>query len=105
MKRLVELPCDIGDPIYEIIITRDKYVYFCTYEVKDVSIKSIQYAELWEDRSELGKTLFLNKEEAKKKFMELRQSDDFANYKFVDEDGNEVSDTSDNSRDKNRHIG
>lgn len=64
MGKIVELPCDIGDHIYEIIITRDEEVYFCIYKIQDVSIKAIRYEDIWIDRSEIGINVFLNKEEA-----------------------------------------
>lgn len=90
MGKIVELPCDIGDHIYEIIITRDEEVYFCIYKIQDVSIKAIRYEDIWIDRSEIGINVFLNKEEAESVFNKLRRSDEYKSYRFFDEYDNEV---------------
>lgn len=86
MSRIIELPCDIGDNIYEIIIDiRGKEIYFDRYIVQDVSIKSIKYCDEWKDRNEIGKRIFLDKEMARKAYNALKASDEFQDYKFFEE--------------------
>ena len=45
-KVIVELPCNIGDYVYEILADmRAKEVYFERYVVQDVSINGIKYCD------------------------------------------------------------
>lgn len=83
MRRIVELPCDIGDNIYEIIVDKiGKEVCFDCYVVQDVSIKTIKYCDEWKDRCELGTSIFLDQEIAEQIFKKMKMSDEYKNYLF-----------------------
>lgn len=84
-KIIVELPCNIGDYVYEVLTdVRAKEVYFDQYIVQDVSIKGIKYCDYWKDRNEIGTHVFLDKESAKKIFENMKISNEFEGYIFYE---------------------
>ncbi len=45
---LVVLPCKIGDTVYEVVEETEPYhSYICEYEVQDVSVMAVRYADKW----------------------------------------------------------
>ena len=48
--RLLVLPCQVGDTVYEIIeeTVPNRYFYIGEYKVQDASVKGIKYADYWE---------------------------------------------------------
>lgn len=84
MRKLVEIPCDIGDTIYEIIVCdSDKEVWCDSYIVEDISLKAIKFGDDWKNRSEMGTSIFLNKEDAVDKFEKLKTIEKLKSYKFL----------------------
>lgn len=82
-KTFIEMPCNIGDIIYEIVIDDiGNEVYFEQYTVQDVSVKAIMYCDYWKNRDRLGKNIFLDKEKAHKIFKDIMCSEEFRGYKF-----------------------
>lgn len=70
--RLFELPCAVGDTVYEV--SHDDIPvpvgYIAKYPAEDVSVKGIRYAGDWIGWDELRDTYF-NKEEAEERLREL----------------------------------
>lgn len=61
--RLVVSPCKIGDTVYEIIEETEPYhSYICEYEVQDVSMKAVMYADDWASYD--YENLYFTREEA-----------------------------------------
>lgn len=61
--RLVVLPCKIGDTVYEIIEETEPYhSYIREYEVQDVSMKAVMYADDWASYD--YENLYFTREEA-----------------------------------------
>jgi hypothetical protein len=50
-SKMIELPCKVGDVVYEIIeeTVPRHYFYIGAYEVEDVSAKEVKYAGDWVD--------------------------------------------------------
>ncbi len=83
MGRLIELPCDIGDNVYEIIVDKiGKEIYLDCYIIQDVSINAIKYCDEWKDRCELGTRIFLNRHMAEQLFQNMKMLDEYKNYIF-----------------------
>lgn len=58
-KVIVELPCNIGDYVYEILADmRAKEVYFERHVVQDVSINGIKYCDDWKNKDVIGSLYF-----------------------------------------------
>lgn len=70
--KLIKLPCAVGDTVYEVLEESVPlhYFYIAAYEVQDVSVKAVKYADDW--TSYHDKTLFFTREEAKKKLEEMK---------------------------------
>lgn len=82
-KVIVELPCDIGDYVYEVLTdVRAKEVYLDQYIVQDVSIKAIKFCDDWKERNEVGIRIFLEKETAEQVFENMKNSDEYKNCRF-----------------------
>lgn len=61
--RLVVLPCKIGDTVYEVVEETEPYhSYICEYEVQDVSMKAVRYADEWASYD--YENLYFTREEA-----------------------------------------
>ena len=83
MGKVMELPCDVGDLVYEIIIDNiGKEVCLDQYVVQDISIKSIKYCNEWKDRSEIGTKIFFDEDEAGNRLIELKKSIEYKDYMF-----------------------
>ena len=70
--KLIKLPCAVGDTVYEVLEESVPlhYFYIAAYEVQDVSVKAVKYADDW--TSYHDKNLFFTREEAKKKLKEMK---------------------------------
>lgn len=70
--KLIKLPCAVGDTVYEVLEESVPlhYFYIAAYEVQDVSVKAVKYADDW--TSYHDKNLFFTREEAKKKLEEMK---------------------------------
>lgn len=60
--RLMELPCKVGDTVYEVIQDSVAGNYIGEYEVQDVAAKSIMYCDDWISLDD--DNLFFTREEA-----------------------------------------
>ena len=90
MGRLVELICDIGDHVYEIISDDiGKEVCLDRYVVQDISIKAVKFCDEWKALSLIDKSIFFNSDNANKAFQEMNFSSKYTGYKFFIND-NEV---------------
>lgn len=90
MGRNIELPCEIGDNVYEIIVdTIGKEISLDCYTIQDVSIKAIKYCDEWKDRSELGTRIFLNEDIAEQAFESMKMLSEYKNYIFYRDYNNE----------------
>lgn len=71
--RKLELPCEIGDLVYEVFFDEElkRAVLVPPHKVEDVSVYSILIAGDWTSRSEIGKTVFFEPEEAVKACAEM----------------------------------
>lgn len=71
--RKLELPCEIGDLVYEVFFDEElkRAVMVPPHKVEDVSVYSILIAGDWTSRSEIGKTVFFEPEEAVKACAEM----------------------------------
>lgn len=71
--RMLELPCEIGDLVYEVFFDEElkRAVMVPPHKVEDVSVYSILIAGDWTSRSEIGKTVFFEPEEAVKACAEM----------------------------------
>ena len=71
--RKLELPCEIGDLVYEVFFDEElkRAVMVPPHKVEDVSVYSILIGGDWTSRSEIGKTLFFEPEEAVKACAEM----------------------------------
>lgn len=72
--RLLELPCAVGDTVYEIIhddipVHVD---YIAKYPVEDISTKAIKYAGDWIDLADLHDVYF-SRQEAEERLKELQE--------------------------------
>lgn len=86
MGIIVELPCNIGDNIYELIVDKiSREIYLDRYVVQDVSMMSIKYSDEWNDRKEIGTKIFLNKEMAEKVFEDMKISNEYKECTFFKE--------------------
>lgn len=67
---VVVLPCKVGDVVYEIIedTVPTHHCYIEEYEVQDVSVKAVKYADDWYKFDYSG--LYFTKEEAQKALAE-----------------------------------
>lgn len=79
---LFRLPCKVGDTVWRIIIS-DNYIMPCNVEefVYSNSLYIIVREELFNTRrglniNEIGKTVFLTKEEAEQKLKEMEVNED-----------------------------
>lgn len=70
--KLIKLPCAVGDTVYRVLEESVPlhYFYIAAYEVQDVSVKAVKYADDW--TSYHDKNLFFTREEAKKKLKEMK---------------------------------
>lgn len=83
MGRIIELPCEIGDNIYEIIVDDlGKEISLDRYIVQDVSILAIKYCDEWKDREELESRIFLRKEIVEQIYEKMKISDKYKDYTF-----------------------
>lgn len=90
MGRLVELICDIGDYVYEIIVDDiGNEVCLDCYVVQDVSIKSVKFCDEWKALSLINESIFLNRDKADKVFQGMKSSSEYNGFKFFIND-NEV---------------
>lgn len=64
--RKLELPCEIGDLVYEVFFDEElkRAVMVPPHKVEDVSVYSILIGGDWTSRSEIGKTVFFEPERA-----------------------------------------
>lgn len=71
--RKLELPCEIGDFVYEVFFDEElkRAVMVPPHKVEDVSVYSILIGGDWTSRSEIGKTVFFEPEEAVKACAEM----------------------------------
>ena len=71
--RMLELPCEIGDLVYEVFFDEElkRAVMVPPHKVEDVSVYSILIGGDWTSRSEIGKTVFFEPEEAVKACAEM----------------------------------
>lgn len=71
--RKLELPCEIGDLVYEVFFDEElkRAVMVPPHKVEDVSVYSILIGGDWTSRSEIGKTVFFEPEEAVKACAEM----------------------------------
>lgn len=71
--RKLALPCEIGDLVYEVFFDEElkRAVMVPPHKVEDVSVYSILIGGDWTSRSEIGKTLFFEPEEAVKACAEM----------------------------------
>mgnify|MGYP005760695813 FL=1 len=71
--RKLELPCEIGDLVYEVFFDEElkRAVLVPPHKVEDVSVYSILIGGDWTSRSEIGKTVFFEPEEAVKACAEM----------------------------------
>ena len=71
--RMLELPCEIGDLVYEVFFDEElkRAVLVPPHKVEDVSVYSILIGGDWTSRSEIGKTVFFEPEEAVKACAEM----------------------------------
>ena len=71
--RMLELPCEIGDLVYEVFFDEElkRAVLVPPHKVEDVSVYSILIGGDWVSRSEIGKTVFFEPEEAVKACAEM----------------------------------
>lgn len=62
--RLLVLPCEVGNTVYEIIeeIVPNRYFYISEWPVQDVSAKAVKYADEWEPYD--YENLYFTREEA-----------------------------------------
>ncbi|MBT9766017.1 hypothetical protein [Clostridium sp. MCC345] len=62
--RLLVLPCRVGDTVYEILeeTVPNHHFYIGEYEVQDVSVKAVKYADEWESYD--YENLYFTREEA-----------------------------------------
>lgn len=90
MGKIVELICDIGDLVYEIIVDDiGKEVCLDCYAVQDISIKAVKFCDEWKDLNLIDKSIFLNRYKADKIFQEMKSSNKYTGYQFFIND-NEV---------------
>ena len=70
--RLLVLPCKVGDTVYEIIeeTVPNRYFYISEWEVQDVSVKGIKYADEWESYD--YENLYFTREEAEAELRRMR---------------------------------
>ena len=63
-RRLLVLPCKVGDVVYEIIeeTVPNRYFYINEWQVQDVSVKAVKYADEWEPYD--YENLYFTREEA-----------------------------------------
>lgn len=63
-RRLLVLPCKVGDVVYEIIeeTVPNRYFYINEWQVQDVSAKAVKYADEWESYD--YENLYFTREEA-----------------------------------------
>lgn len=64
--KLIELPCKVGDTVYEI--TEDFRI--SEYPVQDISVHQIRYADDWFDLKEFENNIFFSRAEAEAKLKE-----------------------------------
>lgn len=70
--RLLELPCKVGDTVYEVGTDCNGKLYMCPYEVQDISERQIMYCDEWIDLKENKDNIFFTYEAAEAKLKELR---------------------------------
>ena len=69
---LLRLPCKVGAKVYEVFydeLNNPQY-YIYKYEIEDVSVKAIKYADDWISWEELNDVYF-DRKEAEKRLREL----------------------------------
>lgn len=74
-RLLSRLPCKIGDKVY-IILDDDipePHFYISDYEVQDLSILGVKFADDWFEYSQ--QEMFFSKEEAEQKLKEMERED------------------------------
>lgn len=84
-SRYVELPCKVGDTLYVLSQTRDKRVlpFINKYEVTSITMRKKSISIFHEmdghikifKQADIGKTVFLTKEEAEKALAERKGSE------------------------------
>lgn len=83
MGKIVELICDIGDLVYEIIVDDiGKEVCLDSHVVQDVSIKAVKYCDEWKNLNLIDESIFLNRDKADKIFQGMKSSSKYVGYNF-----------------------
>ena len=64
VKGYFPMPCKVGVTVYEILeeTVPERYFYISEYEVQDVSVKAVKYADEWEPYD--YENMYFTKEEA-----------------------------------------
>lgn len=72
---LVKLPCKVGDKVYIIIddTIPEPHFYIEEYEVQDLSVFEIKFADDWIKYSE--QEMFFSREQAEQKLKEMERED------------------------------
>lgn len=83
--RMLELPCEIGDLVYEVFFDEElkRAVMEPPRKVEDVSVHSILIAKDWVSRSMIGKTVFFEPEEAVRACSQMhvtKENDDASDF-------------------------
>lgn len=75
--RLLELPCKVGDTVYEIIEDDIpvKVKYIGEYEVQDISAKAIKYCDEWNELDGSMGMIYFTKEEAEQALTERQRNE------------------------------
>lgn len=75
--RLLVLPCRVGDTVYEILeeTVPNHHFYIGEYEVQDVSVKAVKYADEWESYD--YENLYFTREEAEAAMKKRRKDNGF----------------------------
>ena len=76
-RRLLVLPCKVGDVVYEIIeeTVPNRYFYINEWQVQDVSAKAVKYADEWESYD--YENLYFTREEAEAALERRRKNNGF----------------------------
>ena len=75
--RLLVLPCRVGDTVYEILeeTVPNHHFYIGEYEVQDVSVKAVKYADEWEPYD--YENLYFTRKEAEVALKKRRKDNGF----------------------------
>lgn len=70
--KLIKLPCAVGDTVYKVLEESVPlhYFYIAAYEVQDISVKAVKYADDW--TSYHDKNLFFTRKEAEENLKKIR---------------------------------